>query len=288
MSSTAIVTDSTASLPPELAVERDITVVPLQVIIGARSYTEGEDVTPDDIAQALRDFNPVNTSRPSPEAFARAYLDAAERGATEVVSIHLSSEVSGTFDSAEVAAKRAPLPVHTVDSRQVGWATGYAALTAADLRDASADVDAIAAGARARGESATALFYVDTLEFLRRGGRMGAAAAMVGSALAVKPILTVRDGRIGPLEKVRTSARAIARLQELAVAKAEEAADGVDVAVQHLANADRAQGVADHLQNALGLDLVPVSEVGAVIGAHVGPGMLAVTVAARPSPAARA
>ncbi|MGH3425356.1 MAG: DegV family protein [Nocardioidaceae bacterium] len=278
---TAIVTDSTASLPPDLAAARGITVVPLQVIIGATSYTEGVDVTPADIAEALGAFNPVNTSRPSPEALARVYAGLAGDGATEIVSVHLSAEVSGTFESAGIAARNAPVPVHCVDSRQVGMGTGFAALTAADLRDDGAAAGDVAAGARERGERATALFYVDTLEYLRRGGRVGAAAALVGSALAVKPLLTVRDGRIGPLEKVRTSSRALSRLADLAEERFAACEHGADVAVQHLANEDRARTMADDLRRRLALDDVPVSEVGAVIGAHVGPGMLAVTVAGR-------
>ena len=128
-----------------------------------------------------------------------------------------------------------------------------------------------------RAESSTAVFYVDTLEHLRRGGRIGAASALLGSALAVKPLLHLVDGQIQPLEKVRTSARAISRLEELAVERAGAAT--VDLAVHHLANGDRAGALAGRLRTRLqGIDELVVSEVGAVVGAHVGPGMLAVVV----------
>ena len=127
------------------------------------------------------------------------------------------------------------------------------------------------------------MFYVDTLEYLRRGGRIGAAAALLGSALAVKPLLEIVDGRIGTREKVRTAARALSRLEELAVAAAEDRQ--VDVAVAHLANPDRADALAEHLRRRLAVNLadrdVVVGEVGAVIGAHVGPGMVAVVVSPR-------
>lgn len=282
MSSIAVVTDSTGSLPADVTAARGITVVSLQVIIDDVAYTEGQDVTPADIADALGSHRRVSTSRPAPEVFARAYAAAAADGATEIVSVHLSAEVSGTFESAQMAAADARRPVHCVDSRQVGFGTGYAALTAADLRDRGATVEECAVGARERGARTTALFYVDTLEYLRRGGRVGTAAALVGSALAVKPLLSVRDGRIGPLEKVRTTSRALARLEQLAVERAEASPDGADLAVQHLANADSARAVADRLGERLGVDDMPVGEVGAVIGAHVGPGMVAVTVADRP------
>jgi DegV family protein with EDD domain len=136
----------------------------------------------------------------------------------------------------------------------------------------------VAEAARRRAAASTAVFYVDTLEHLRRGGRIGAAAAFVGSALAVKPLLQMVDGHIEPLEKVRTAAKAIARLEEVAVAAA--GSRPVDVAVHHLAGAERAEALSDRLRRRVtGLDQLVVSEVGAVVGAHVGPGMLAVVVA---------
>jgi len=150
-------------------------------------------------------------------------------------------------------------------------------LAAARAAASGATVDEVAEAARARAESSTAVFYVDTLEHLRRGGRIGAASALLGSALAVKPLLHLVDGQIQPLEKVRTSARAISRLEELAVERARDAP--VDVAVHHLANGDRAGALAERLRARLrGIDEMVVSEVGAVVGAHVGPGMLAVVV----------
>lgn len=281
----ALVTDSTALLPRDVAEARGVTVVPLQVVVGATSYDEGVDpeATPETIAAALREFTPVSTSRPTPAVFLEAYEKAAAAGAREIVSIHLSGEVSGTFESAQLAARESPVPVHAVDTRQLGMAVGFAVLSAADVLDAGGTAQAAVDAARARAEASTSLFYVDTLEYLRRGGRIGAAAALLGSALAVKPLLKIVDGRIGSLEKVRTAGRALARLEELAVT----AADGrqVDVAVAHLANPDRAEALAEGLrrrfEGQLGDRDVAVGEVGAVIGAHVGPGMVAVVVAPR-------
>jgi DegV family protein with EDD domain len=200
-----------------------------------------------------------------------------------VLSVHLSSQVSGTYESAQLAAREASIPVVPVDSRQVGVATGYAALSAADVVDAGGSAAEAAEAARERAARSHSLFYVDTLEYLRRGGRIGAAAAVLGSALAVKPLLTLREGRIAPLEKVRTTARALGRLEELAVAAAGDRP--VDVAVAHLAGKDRAEALADRLRARLAANIdgrdVTVGEVGAVIGAHVGPGMVAVVVAPR-------
>jgi fatty acid kinase fatty acid binding subunit len=287
--SVALVTDSTASLPADTVAERGITVVPLQVVIGATAYDEGvgsgdgEGVTPQMLADALKDWTPVSTSRPNPEAILEVYDRLAASGAEEIVSVHISAELSGTFESAQLAARRAKIPVTPVDSRQVGMGTGFAVLAAADAIDGGADAAGAASAARTRAANTTSLFYVDTLEYLRRGGRMGAAAALFGSALAVKPILRVDDGRIGPFEKVRTSSKALSRLEELAVEAADDAE--VDVAVAHLASPERAaqlaQRLADRLEKGLGDREVSMGEIGAVLGAHVGPGMVAVAVSRR-------
>jgi len=194
----------------QVAQDRGIVVVPLQVVIGATVYDEGPDgATPEMVAEALRAFRPVSTSRPSPALLTEVYAKAAQDGATEILSIHLSAEMSGTHESAQLAARDAPVPVTVVDSRQVGVATGYAALSAADVLDAGGTVADAATAARARAGAATALFYVDTLEYLRRGGRIGAAAALLGGALSVKPLLRIDEGRVVNLDRVRTSARAL-------------------------------------------------------------------------------
>jgi DegV family protein with EDD domain len=275
--SVALVTDST-SVDGGLAARLDLVVVPLQVIVDGQSYDEGAAITPDEVATALRAKKSVSTSRPSPDAFLRAYRDAATAGAEAIVSVHLSGEVSGTYESAQLAAREAPIPVHVVDSRQLGMATGFAIQSAAAALEAGRSAEAAAAAAQARAAAMTSLFYVDTLEYLRRGGRVGAAAALVGSALAVKPLLQVRDGLIVPLEKVRTSSRAVSRMEEIAVSAAGQAV--CDVAVAHLASPEKADALAERLKERVPQvrELV-VTQVGAVIGAHVGPGMLAVVVA---------
>lgn len=277
----AVVTDSTASLAPADAEREGITVVPLKLVIGATTHTEGVDASSDDVAAALKDFVPVSTSRPTPEEFGAVYARLAEEGHDAIVSVHLSAQISGTFESAQLAAREAPVPVMCVDSRQVGLATGFAAGRAAEVARAGGDEAEAVGAALSAGESSTVLMYVDTLEYLRRGGRVGTATALIGSALAVKPLLTLRDGVVVPLERVRTTSRAVARVEALTVQAAEAAVDGYDIGVQHLANPELAAQVAERLASSLGRDHVPVNEVGAVIGAHVGPGMLAVTVTPR-------
>ncbi len=279
----AVVTDSTASLRPEVAQAHGIAVVPLQVVIGSQSYADGVDpeAAPDSIAKALREYIPVSTSRPSPGEVLETYRAAAAAGAQEIVSVHLSADVSATYESALLAAKESPVPVHTVDTRLIGAGTGYAALRSAQAVADGADGADAAEAARRTAEGTLTLFYVDTLEYLRRGGRVGAAAALVGSALAVKPILEVRDGRVETREKVRTSGRALAKLEELVVAGVE--GRDVDVTVCHLANEAGASSLADSLRvrlsDAVGEREIEVAEVGAVIGAHVGPGLVGVVMA---------
>jgi DegV family protein with EDD domain len=189
----------------------------------------------------------------------------------------LSAGLSGTLEAASMAAGDAPLPVEVVDSRSTAMGLGFPVLAAAELAAAGADADEVAAAARAAVGRTRALFSVHSLDALRRGGRIGQAAALVGSALAVKPLLHVVDGRIALLEKVRTTARAMARLEELASAEA----DGgpVDVAVHHLAAPERAEALAGRLRARLpGVGACHLSEVGAVVGAHVGPGLLGVVI----------
>lgn len=285
MPKVAVVTDSTASLSTPVVEQHGIIVVPLQVIIGARSYDDGIDpeASPEHIAAALKEYLPVSTSRPSPAAFQEVYERAAAEGAEEIVSVHVSAESSATFESAQLAARHSPVPVFPVDTRLIGAGTGYAAMAAAEAVAAGATGSEAAEVARSRAARTVTLFYVDTLEYLRRGGRVGAAAALVGSALAVKPILEVSDGRVATREKVRTASRALARLEELAIAAAD--AEPVDVAVSHLANAGAAEGLAAVLADRLAENLegraVVVSEVGAALGAHVGPGLVGVVVAPR-------
>ncbi|KAA1426220.1 DegV family protein [Nocardioides antri] len=278
----ALVTDSTASLPPEVAAECRVAVVPVQVVIDDVAYDEGaEEASPACVAAALREKRSVSTSRPAPAVFADVYRRLADEGATEILSVHLSSEVSGTFESAQVAARHAPVPVTCVDTRLVGPGTGYAVETAAAVLAAGGSRTAAADAAATRAALATSVFYVDSLEYLRRGGRIGGAAAMLGGALAVKPLLGIEGGVITTLEKVRTSGRAISRLEELAVEATED--QQVDVTVAHLASEERAEvlaaSLADRLEKQLDGRAVRCTELGAVLGAHVGPGMLAICVA---------
>ncbi|WP_116451417.1 DegV family protein [Blastococcus litoris] len=276
----AVVTDSTAYLPDELIEGYGIHVVPLYVVLAGRSGREGWDIGPEEVARTLSvRGQTVSTSRPTPGDFVAAYRGALDDGADRLVSIHLSSELSGTCDAARLAASQVGEHIVTVvDTRSAAMGAGFAVLAAARSAAAGADPATVVRTARETADATRTYFVVDTLEHLRRGGRIGSAAAVLGSALAVKPVLHVQDGRVVPLEKVRTSARALSRLVQRAV---ETAGEGpVSIAVHHLAAPEKADRLAAELRDRLPqLRELHVSELGAAIGAHVGPGAVGIVVA---------
>ena len=275
--SIAVITDSTAYLPADLLAGTSIDVVPVQVVIGGRAYDETEpEATPERVAEALRAWQPVTTSRPSPERFRQAFAAAQDAGATAVACATLSSRMSGTYESAVLAAKEVDIDVRVIDSRTVAMGLGFAVLAGARAASDGASIDEVEALIRDRARASTSLFYVDTLEYLRRGGRIGAARAAVGQALQVKPILQVLDGEVVQLERVRTTGKAMARLVELTLAAT--LGRSVEIAVQHLDAATRAHDLATTLRAYLASTRIIECPFGAVVGAHTGPGIVAVVI----------
>jgi fatty acid-binding protein DegV len=297
-------------------------------MVDGERHHEGFDLTPADLLAALEAGHKVTTSQPAPAAFARAYAHAAERGAREIVSVHLSGELSGTVRAAELAAIAASVPVHVVDSRTVAMGLGFAAVAAAAAAEPVAPpgivgrrhlgwsrsaervggdgsavegraVDGASAAERARrvAASTSTLFLLDSLDHLRRGGRIGAGAAAMGTLLGLRPLLAVRSGRIEVVEKVRTRRAARERLEALTV-KDVRARPSARIAVHHLGQPEAAALLARELADRLGdgdgrvddsgisvseisVSEISISEISAVIAAHVGPGLLAVVVADR-------
>lgn len=274
----AVVTDSSAYLPDGFANRHSVHVVPIHVLIDDRSGLDGVDFGPSEVSAALTGRRTVTTSRPNPDEFARTYQRLLDAGAEGIVSVHLSRELSGTWESARLAAQDFGAErVRVVDSRTAVMGLGFAVLRAATAASSGASAAAVEEAAVTAAARTTTFFVVETLEYLRRGGRIGSAAAFLGTALAVKPVLHVKDGHIVPLEKVRTTNRAVARLVDLAEQAA--GADCVELAVHHLAAHDRAVELATRLDERLSpASGCVVSELGAAIGAHTGPGMLGVVV----------
>jgi DegV family protein with EDD domain len=279
MGRTRIVTDTTHYLPRELVEREDIALVSLYVNWDSRTDRE----------TALGDFNGFydhlrtardlpTTSQPSVGDFLEVYEPILAAG-DDLVSVHLSGGISGTVRSAEQARQQlveggiAPERIVILDSETACGGMGLVAMAAAArARDGGSPADCAAAGRALRGDLKT-WFAVDTLEFLRRGGRIGAAQAYLGSALKIKPILTLGK-EIEPIERVRTAGRAVERLKEALEQRAAEGCD--EFAIQHIQDPERAEILVAAGRSIYGRDPLFVSEIGPVIGAHVGPGLLGV------------
>ena len=270
-----IVTDSTAYLPAAIASALAIEIVPVQVIVDGVAYDEFRHITVDEVVAALRKGKKVTTSRPNPQQFVDAYSRLAQRGCDSIVSVHLSSQLSGTYDSAVLASKQSPVTVNVIDSHGVAAMIGHAALAGARLAKSGADLDAVTAEVKQRCAASSVEFYVDTLEFLQRTGRISNMKSKVGTALSVKPILHMVDGKVVQHELVRTAAKAVDRLVELVTASV---TGPCEIAVHHVDAALRADQVAQRLCETLKIPSVTVTPAGAVIAAHVGPGAVAVVV----------
>ncbi len=274
----AVVTDSTAYLPEGYAERHSVRTVPLHVSVDGAETVEESEFGPDDLNSAFANKRRVTTSGATSQELAAAYRDALESGADGVVSVHLSRQLSGTWDAARLAASDVdPERVHVVDSRSTGMGLGFSVLAAAERAAAGAGLAEVEATAVATAERTTTMFSVPTLDYLRRGGRIGTAAAVLGTALAIKPLLHVHDGKIEALEKVRTTTRAMSRLLEISVRSV--GAEPVSIAVHHLAAQERAEQLGEQIRRRLPdcRDCM-VSEVGAVIGAHIGPGAIGVVL----------
>lgn len=279
----AVVTDSTAYLPAKLMAIHRLTVVPLTVVLNGAEGLEGVESFPADATRALNGRRvSVSTSRPAPAQFVRTYRRLLDGGADGIVSVHLSAELSGTVESARLAAADFGGRVAVVDSRSCGMGTGFPAVAAAEAAAAGVSLTDVRDAAQRAVARTTIYFYVDTLEFLRRGGRINAASALLGTALSVKPIMYMLDGAIVLRDRVRTVSRGVARLVDLAVEAAGEA--DVDLALHHLAAPQRAEALRVALAVRLGDRLrdTYVSEAGAVVAAHAGPGLAGVVVHRRP------
>ncbi len=269
----AIVTDSTADLPPSLAAARSISVVPLTLHFDGRSLLDGVDITPSEFYRRLphSTIHPT-TSQPSPGQFAERY-SALLGSYDSIVSIHISEKLSGTYESARQGAEMTDARrVRVVDSQVVSMSLGLVVLAAAAMAASGSDPEAVVSRIEGMRDQVQTYFSVATLEFLRRGGRIGRASALVGSVLQVKPVLCIRDGLVTPLERVRTFERALNRVVELA--RAVDRGRGVCAIVGH---AD-----ADEDAERVGRELEPLAEtlmiqpLGPVVGAHAGPGVVGV------------
>ncbi|MCC9069486.1 DegV family protein [Arthrobacter cryoconiti] len=283
-------TDSAAALPPDWVAIHETTgqlaVVPMPVIIGEGVHSDGDVGLEAHISLALASGSGVRTSRPSPGQFAAAYQAAFDAGFDSVVSIHISANLSGTHDAAQLAADCAPLPVLVFDTRTVGMAQGAGVEAAVCAAASGLAMDGVLAAALAAVEATKVFFYVPSLEQLRRGGRISLASSWLGTVFAVKPILGIRDGSVVPLEKIRGVEKALARLEALAVKEIlGRGADLVMVNLHHFGNEQQAQTMAEALTvRCPGLPAPVLTRLPAVLAAHAGLGVVVVVVSDRDCP----
>ena len=270
-----IVTDSTADVPPGLAAELGITSVPLYVQFGGRSYKDRIDITEDEFYERLQtDSVHPTTAQPSPQDFAKAY-DKLATDADGILSIHISDKMSGTISSARQGAKmmKKPVPVEIVDSKYTSMAQGLVVVAAVRLAKTGGDLQSLAAAARGFVGDVHLLVLFDTLKYIARGGRIGRAKALLGSILNVKPLLSIKDGEFVPVGQVRSRAKGIERLFDLA----KEAGHNIaEATVIHSTTPDEAKSLADRISEFVSPDRIYVSRFGPVLGVHGGPGVLAV------------
>jgi DegV family protein with EDD domain len=276
---TAVVCDTTAYLPCELVSEREIGSVSLYVSVDGHQERELDISDYAGFYERLRSSESgATTSQPSIGDFISVYEPLLDAG-KEIVSIHISAGISGTFEAASQARQRlldesrGGERVHVMDSRSAAGGMGLTVLGAAAAAIQGADSTAVLARAEETRQALKMWFAIDTLEYLRRGGRIGGARAWIGSALKIKPILTLEE-EITPVERVRTRARSLERLRDYARQRHDTGADGW--VVQYIQDKETADGLIDDAREIFGCEPVFVSEIGAVLGAHVGPGLLGI------------
>ena len=272
-----LVTDSTSDLPQDLADSLGIELVPANIHFGNETFKDGVDLSHDDFYERLTHGDTFpRTSQPSPGEFAQVYERLAQN-ADAIVSIHISSKLSGTYNSAVHGKREADVacPIEVIDSQQASLALGMAAVAAARAASAGGTADEVASKARDAASRSVCTALLDTLEYLQKGGRIGKAGAMLGSLLKIKPIIIIRDGEVQQFAKERTLNKALSRLEEAA----RDLAPIEQLGVIYSTERDDALRVAEKLRDLLPEGKEPIiARIGPAIGAHAGPGAIGIGV----------
>lgn len=272
----AIVTDSSAALPDEvykLPTGSDLFVVPIPVMIGDQIYTEDDETLHHDLSIALAAGTPLRTSRPSPGHFSATYKHIAEQGYGQILSIHLSSKLSGTADAARVAGQTSPIPVTVLDSYNAGMSLGNAVLDVLLRTRLGLSIQFLASIATRQAQVGQTIFTVPNLDALRKGGRISTLSGLLGQLLQVRPVMHLQDGAIELLDRPRSQAKALATITDIAF----DSEPPVRLSVQAYGDFDTAYQLADDLQEHSSMP-VPVVRLPAVLAAHLGLGALGVSI----------
>jgi DegV family protein with EDD domain len=275
MSRISIVTDSTSDIPKQMLTDLDITVVPLKISFGDAEFREGIDITPNEFYAKLKTFNGFpRTSQPSPADFAACYKELGKNGADHVISIHLSSRLSGTFQSAIMAKEMVDIPVDVIDSKGASMMIGFMVLEAAKAAKQGKDSVFILNKINEMIEKIKVYFVVDTLEYLQKGGRIGKASAFLGNLLNIKPMLSIQDGLVVPVEKIRGKARVIEKLIEKV--KKDEKEGPLKGVIVHADAEELAVSYVEKIRGECNFSELSISTIGAVIGTYTGPGAIGI------------
>lgn len=274
-----VVTDSASDLTPELAARWNITVVPCYVIIGDRSYKDGVDLSADEFYSQLTSNSRLpTTTQPSAADFQAVYQDLLSHG-HRVLSIHVSGKLSGTLNSAQQArtalGEEAAANVEIVDSELASVPLALLVASAAESAEGSDSLQEMGQKARQAAAAIDCFFVPDTLDYLQRGGRIGKASAFLGSVLSVKPILTVRNGEVHPLERTRNLDRAINRMAELARGQAPVR----QLAVMYSTKREQADALRNNLSGLLAGEDIVIARFGPTLGTYLGPAAVGVALA---------
>ena len=278
MGKVQVITDSTADIPKDLVEELGISIVPLKVHLGNESFLDSINITPAEFYQRLQQAEEMpTTSQPSPIDFVEVYREAAKDGETDILSIHLSSSLSGTFQSALLAQSMVEdeFKVTVIDSKTASFGIGMIVVEVARAAKEGKSLDECVAIAQRMIENHQVYFLVDTLEYLQKGGRIGKASALVGSLLNIKPILSINsEGEVCPKDTARGKNKATGRVFDLLK---QDAPNGLErVAVLYSNNREEADTWVARIKDEFEMDQVYLAEIGPVIGAHAGPGTLAI------------
>jgi len=270
-----VITDSAADLPPTLAEELGITVVPVYLRFGDEVYRDRVDISEDEFYHRLL-HDPIHpsTTQPTPQDFADAYQKLSQE-ADGIISIHLTSRLSGTYNSAIQGKKLVEdgCPIEVVDSQTLSMANGLIAMEAAKIARSGKGLQQVLAEVRQIIPNIHLLILLDTLRYLAKGGRIGKAKALLGSVLSVKPLLIVKDGELRPAGQVRTRSQGIQRLFDFA----KNAIDIQDLSVVYSTTPDEAQILAEHVGSLVPRERITLARVGPALGVHAGPGALGIS-----------
>ncbi|MDQ4074927.1 MAG: DegV family protein [Chloroflexota bacterium] len=275
-----IVTDSGANLPPAIVAKYNIAIVPLRVHIGDQSYREGIEISQERFYQQLVDADPLpKTSQPSPAEFEEVYREILEQG-DEIVSIHLTSKLSGTYNSARNAMLALDeTRMSVIDSKSASVGMGLLVLAAARLAEAGRSREEIVSRVETLADDVLLVFTPETLEYLRKGGRIGAAQAFLGGLLRVKPIIMLQDGVVEPSGRARSRGKAIEQLVQMEVDRFGDRPVWVGIAQAMAEDVDQLEELA---RERLKIQELIRAEISPVIATHAGPGVLGIAVLPAP------